>query len=490
MQDYAMREGGGAPSEFLRVDVHPSNHNPDLLPQTFHVDGWWMDEESVVFAMDTPVAVEGTVQSSQQAPRLEVNLERRRDGVEAQLEAMVPGTVMAGAATTEADDGSYRMRLPPADDYTFAVVPVAGGSLPFRVLQSQDFRQDEQGNDLLLDRGTLITGLVTTDDGSPVVGVQVQPVETQSQVEGPVATTDANGRFRLRVAEGSYNLLYSGVRDSLVPSFSRTITVDDSDPVEADLELGSLSPVTTRGLLQNSHDRPVSDAMVRFTALALDEHPEGELTVTTETNEHGRYEAPLLPGRWRLELVPDTDTELSPQVQIVELGQTDAALDQGSIELSDWVTAHAQVVDSLGEPAARVTVVATERGFEQRSYSATTDETGHLALQLPAVAMDLVLTPVDASSAVTGISANGGEIPAILELTAGTVLQGSVFHEGEPVALGLVEIRDGNSGELFTTTLTDMYGGFEVRVDWDYNEQPPAMDSDGDTGAWDTAWVD
>ena len=32
--------------------------------------------------------------------------------------------------------------------------------------------------------------------------------------------------------------------------------------------------------------------------------------------------------------------------------------------------------------------------------------------------------------------------------------------------------------------------GMGYRIKWDYNEQPPAMDSDGDTGAWDTAWVD
>jgi len=463
----------------LRIDVHPSNLNADLLPWTHFLEEEW---DGVSIEMETPVQLDGALAR-------EIGSKRKPGGeaqpVQAQLEAWVPGSVMGGGDISDALTGAFAFHLPPSDDYTLAVIPGVDSELSFQVLTGQSFLCDQ---DLSLDLGpgTAVDGLVTDDSGAALAGMRVQAVERGSGVASPEALTDEAGSYSLRLAPGSYDLRIQGAEGDWMPTTTIPLEVQAAQDISFDMQLGPLEPVEIEGWLAlESNNMPAAGASVRFVSHELYEHPDAQLELLADTDDQGRYRAQLLPGSYDVELFYGDDTSVTPQRVSADIPLGASSWNVGVMPLQGFANLASCLFDANGLPLAGATVQASEPGFGGRTWSATTDETGSFALFLPSMELDFVLVPTTGPSAVTHLSTHPESFPQALRLEEGQRISGSATHDGQPVPFALLEVRD-SYDVLYAITLTDEQGEFEVWVDWDEPETEAAENDAQDTGLGDT----
>lgn len=471
--------GAQAPQEdtvvddYLRVDVYPSDQTPDLLPETHILDEEW---EGLTLSMSSPVTVSGEVWGYDATPYFDISVPGSSIPIEARISVYRPGTIMsAGAGTLAEDHGAFQLRLPKASDYTFSVVPVEPSQLPFLVEQGLVFDSDQLDQLIELDYGAPIYGYVRNSSGLPLSTLEVElwVRDPDTGTVGPSTVPDEDGFYQLRALPGaSYQVVMAGASGELVPTTSQDVLVESEEGAEVDFDIGVIQAVGVNGQVLSTGSAAVEGANVRFTSIELTDFPGGDLSLDDITNSRGEYRVQLLPGRYMTEFIAPASIGLSPaQATLVVDGQGDG--DDYDVVLEALGTVESQVLGPDGQPLEGVTVVATERGFDGYTYSATSDEGGRFQLEVPAVKLQFVLTPPEGEASVTYIEVPVDEFPAIIMLDEGQSISGTVVHDDDPVPFALVEVRDSDD-QLYATTLSDEYGEFQVRVRWE--------GSVGDTG--------
>ena len=136
----------------------------------------------------------------------------------------------------------------------------------------------------------------------------------------------------------------------------------------------------------------------------------------------------------------------------------------GDIYLSERILLEGYVVGPSGEPTPNVGMTITERGFNDYSYSATTNGDGFYSVEVPDVAIRVSLQPAVANLAITHYEfSDPTVIPAQLELSEGVLIAGSLVSPEGSTGYTLIEVRD-QEDTLYGATLTDQDGYFEMRV--------------------------
>ncbi len=489
--DFAALEGAedGVPDEFLRVDVYPSDRNADLLPQSHWVDGWFYAGGEAEITMSGTVDIEGKVEGALLTDGGSDNARARSVPVEANIDAWIEGTVMAASTVSDKGTGAYAFNLAPRDGYVVAVVPEDGSPMPFAVHSDQNIVNDRSDWILLLDDGARVRGQVLDGDGTPRPGLQVRAVHTETGVAGPAVTTRSDGSYSLHLAPDSYTIEFGGEAGDLVPTTSVGLEAVDNETAILDLELGSLAPLPASGRVVNADsNRPVEGAQIRLWSEALEHHPDARLERTAVTDQAGFWEADVLPGVWQVELTPPAEAELTPTRTSFTARDDEASIDFGATGLLPCIEVQTWVMAPSGLPASGVTVVASEQDITDRTYTGTSDNSGLVILTLPQSPLHVVLTPSEASAAVTHLDVEGEAFPETLELIEGRLMTGRIMHDGQPVQAALVEVRHGDSEALYATTFTDSDGSFELRLAT--NDEDLAVPADTDADSWDTGYLD
>ena len=450
----------------LRVDVYPSDAGPTLLPQSWLITGE-QDWIGLDVALEAPIAVTGAVTGYAATPYATITVPGAEGPISARVSAERTGTISADATSTD-EDGGFLLALTPGDGYVFAVIPAESARLPFLVATDQSFTGDLAFDDvdLALGYGAPVYGRVMDASGDGVPGALVSLIEPDTGVQGPVTTTGSDGYYMLRSLEGAWSLRVAGEAGSYLPTIDTYLVVEDDTGVLLDVEIGDTSPVTVRGKVLDEDGDPVSDVSVRFISSLLS-YADGEAVVETNPDKNGIFIVELLPGQWGAEFIPDYDTELSPVAVDFDVDDDGDTL-PAEVELPGRAPFIADVSYPDGSVATGVTVSAREIGFEHRSYSGTTDSTGMLSIAVPQVPLHVTLAPPDDGAAITTIDVD----PATedrdnwseLSLTAGVPVSGVVQLDGDPVPYAVVELRNGETGELLGTTISDDTGAFSVRV--------------------------
>ncbi len=453
-------------NDYLRVDLYPSDQTPELLPETHILDEDW---EGLSLSMSTPVTVSGEVWGYDATPYFDISVPGGDIPVEARLAVYQPGTIMsAGASSSVDDDGAFELRIPRGDDYTFSVVPVEPSQLPFLVQRGLAIKHDQVDQLIELDYGAPIYGYVRNSSGLPLNTLEVELWirDPATGTVGPSTIPDEDGFYQLRALPGaSYQVVMAGAAGELVPTTSQDVLVESEAGAEVDFEIGVIQAVGVNGQVLSTSSVAVEGATVRFTSLELTGFPGGELILDDITNSRGEYRVQLLPGRYMTEFIAPASVGLSPsQATLVVDSQGDG--DDYDAYLEGLELVGSQVLGPDGEPLAGVTVVATERGFDGYTYTATTDDGGHFQLEVPSVKLQFVLTPPEGEASVTYIELPVEDFPAIIMLDEGQAISGTVMHDDLPVPFALVEVRDSDD-QLYATTLTGENGEFQVRVRWE-----------------------
>ncbi len=453
-------------TDYLRIDVYPSDQNPDLLPQTHILDEEW---EGLSLSMSTPVAYEGEVWGYDASPWFDISVPGSSIPIEAMVSIYKPGTIMSDSAhTVPEEDGAFELRLPAADDYTMTVVPVDPVQLPLLVQDTLTVRSDVSDELIVLDYGAPVYGRIENRSGLPLSSLDLELClrDPYTGTEGPSVSPEPDGFFQLRALPGyTYQVVMSGAAGELVPTTVQDVTVESDEGAEVDFDIGVIQGVGVSGrVLTAANSSAVEGATVRFTALELDDFTGSELVVDDITSSRGEYRVVLLPGRYKAEFIAPASMGLSPTQAVIVASEQDAGEDL-DVTLEGLHDIECQVLGPGGEAIPGVSIVATERGFDGYTYTATTDDSGYFLIQVPLVKLQFVLQPPEGEASVTYVETPVEEFPAIIMLEHGDAISGSIAHDGEPVAFALLEVRDGDD-QLYATTLTDENGDFQVRVRW------------------------
>jgi len=473
MSKNELDSGAQAPREddsvsgYLRVDVYPSDQNPDLLPETHILDGDW---EGLSLTMSTPVTFEGQVWGYDATPYFDISVPGSAIPIESMVSVFQQGTIMSASAHTETDsDGAFQLHLPKSNDYTLTVVPVEPTQLPLLVEHGVTIRADVSGELIELDYGAPIYGHIDNSSGLPLstLDVELWLRDPTTGATGPSVVPDDDGYFQLRALPGqTYQVVMAGAAGELVPTTSQDVLVESDEGAEVDFQIGVIQGVGVSGqALTVSANSAVGGATVRFVSLELFDFPGGELVIDDITNSLGEYRVVLLPGRYRAEVIAPASLELSPvQATLTVTEQGDG--DDFDVQLPGLYAIESQILGPDGQALEGVTVVATERGFEGFTYTATSDSGGYFMLEVPTVKLQFVLKPPEGEASVTYIETPVEEFPSIIMLELGDEISGGIQHDDQPVAFALVEVRD-SEDQLYATTLTDEDGEFQVRVRWE-----------------------
>ncbi|MFH1464881.1 MAG: hypothetical protein ABIO70_10900 [Pseudomonadota bacterium] len=454
-------------TDYLRVDVYPSDANPTLQPETHLLDETW---EGLSIDMAGPATLSGEVFGYDASPWFAIEVPGTSMPVKARVSLSRPGTIMAASVTSDAsDDGAFSLSLPSSGGYVFSVVPLEPALLPMWVEQDYLLAADHIGEEVDLGYGAPVYGQVLGADGEDLsrLHTSVHVRDPETGVESSPIAVDETGAYQLRVEPGaSYEVVLSGSIGDLVPTVAVPVAVEDEDGAELDFQVGSLAPIEVSGrLLAAESSVAVSGATVRFTAVELKDHPGAELVVDDITSSRGEYRVNLLAGRYKAEYIAPASWELSPALEAidVEAGTPIQDLDQ---RLDALAPVTCQILGPGGRGLSGVSVVATEEGFDGYTYATTTDGDGRFTLDVPATKLRFAFTPPEGEAAVTYLEVPIDDFPAVLMLDMGDVISGTVKHDDEPVSYAVIEVRD-SLDRLYATTLTGEDGGFTVRVHWE-----------------------
>jgi len=464
-----------AVDDYLRLDVFPSQSNPDLLPETHQIDEVW---QGLRIEMQGVATCTGLIQGYDATPYLDVSVPGSTVPVRASVALSLPGTVMGATANSDPEqEGFFSLSVPRADGYLLQVRPIEPALLPFRVVEGFSLVEDRIGEIVDLGYGAPVYGHARQLDGLPVEGVPllVQARDPESGAAGTPVAVAEDGSFQLRVEPGArYEIALSGAEGELVPTVVQALVVEDEEGAELDFALGSLAPLELSGRLTRASDGvAIAGATVRFTALELRDFPGAAFTVEDTTSSLGEYRIALLAGRYQAEYIAPAEHLLSPILDVLDVDEESAGEDDDRA-LEGLTGIASQVLGPGGEPLAGVAVLATEQGFDGATYATSTDEGGYLALDVPSTKLTYMLTPPDGSAAVSYIEPPADAFPAILMLERGDLVSGVVVSGDDPVANALIEIRDGE-GRLYASTLSGEDGSFRVRVLWEGRRDAAAM---------------
>lgn len=446
----------------LRLDVYPPG-NLSLLPQSFTILP--AEIEDVYLALSPTVEVTGTVFGEVPSP-VDITIPSEESApVEARLTFEIPNTVMRGVTTTT-PDGRYSIQLPGGIGYRAVAVAVEPYELPLYI-EDDLILTTETTVDIELQLGVPVSGSVVQEDGTSLPSdAQIRLVDAITGEAGPVAPVTESGEYLVRALPGDYTLLLGGSPGGTIPDIPFDITVQEDDlSLRQDLEPGLLSVSNVSGSIVDEDGRSVDDCEIRFTAVSLLDLPaDAGAVVVTDSDRNGLFSRSLARGTWLMEVIPTYTREatLSPTTLTIEvLGPQD---DLGPVTVPPFANLDARVLAG-GSAARNIVLTAIEQGFNQYTYTATSDANGWVTLRVPNVPLDLTLQSPDADQPITRVeSILPNDVSRIDLDDEGSLVSGILLDpNGSPLSFALVEIRD-HEGVLLGTTLSDGGGEFRVTV--------------------------
>lgn len=247
-----------------------------------------------------------------------------------------------------------------------------------------------------------IGGVLLDAEGAPIAEAQVL---VEGEVEGGgvfrsrQVNTNADGAFRLPAlpsrADGSFTLYAVPPRTSRAAATAIAVTARWAEGVftltPSTLPLPDRPRVKGRVL---KPDGTTPAAHVSLHAVAQDETgasplPRDEVELTTDAD--GRFEVPMDPGVWRLEVLADVDTPLSSRLVTIPSGD--------AVTLNDVVLSRGRTVSGLVTATTNASAKPTEASYAQLRFfrvqsfggvatsillgTATADERGNYKVLLP-----------------------------------------------------------------------------------------------------------
>ncbi len=402
------------------------------------------------------------------------------------------GTVQNVAAHAD-ETGFFSLLLPADSGYDLTITPNDASVTPAHTFGGQSFLQDRDLSQDLSE-GSPLFGRVTAEG----VGEAKAPLVLTQTAPGPAVSssvfyTDADGWYVARLADaGAYTLTVqgglSGV-DVVLPSVSTTLDAS-TDGTAANLEIGAVSSAVVTGSIVDQAAAPVAGATVRLTSTALDGG--GDLTADTTTDATGSFVVRVVPGQFRMDVLPAYGDALTPVSTSVtaRAGSTDMP----AVALAPDRTVTGVVNLPEGGPASGVTVTATEVGWSGYVYTATTDGKGTYTLTFPAVDYTLACAPpVSSGAALTRVDLPLDGDPSV-SLRTGVTLAGQISSSAGVSANTVVEVWDGVANLQLGSAITGDDGRFSMLI------VAPTVGSDtgggadsgdaGDTAGSDTAASD
>jgi hypothetical protein len=474
------------PEGTIRVDVTPPAGDGTLLPQSFLVgpEGYG-DGIQVASALAVTVEIHGVLTADVVQGWTPTSV---GDGgaVPAVIRATRAGAVQSGAVHTD-ETGTFSLLMPGRQSYDLAIVPDDAAVAP--MVLSPDFDVAD-GADLTQTMAPMapVYGRVTDETGERIAGAQLALVDVESGQSSGTFSTDDSGWFVARAEPGrDYDLRSVGgpiAHGLVLPSVASAITVADETGGQFDLNLGPLDLVQLDARFVDAEGNAVEQPTVRVTSEAL-LGSEGELVREETISSDGTLSLALLAGEYTIEVWPAIDdVSLAPWVRHnVDLS---GDVDLGEVALAGVSALSGAVVDEAANALVGATVNAKQVGFGGYTFTASTDDAGRFALDVPATSYDVTVTPATARQGALStvrLDLRSGDQDERIELPTGTPVEGLVTSEGVGVPYALVSIVNPNTGALLARTLTDGDGFYSVRV------ALASVDEDatgGDTGSTDT----
>ncbi len=452
----------------IRMDVLPPDETfGKLLSQTFLVDLSQESAGDIELLLSAPGRVTGQITGYELTPWQGADL----PGEEVPVEAEVVFRRLASSQvfyTSSSAQGHYDALVVPAGDYWLSVIP-EDPVLPVKTISV--VIEGDATLDVELPGGEVLWGEVLDDEGEPMVGARVQVVN-YAGVASQVASTDADGRYLLRVVEGDHTVRCLGREGGRDPVLSVPVVAVGEEGRRVSFTYPQLDWVTASGRLVSSQGLPVRDALVQFTASELDGYEEITASLVREAwpSSQGTWDLSVPAGTWRAEVLPEDGVEQTP----ISLGtirlELGSNVDLGNLVLPDLVEVEGRVVDPTGTPVPQAVLRASELGFGQRQFTFVSDDSGDFFALLPEVELEFVLSPPgdwasDLSYTRTNVDARE-EGEKILRFQRGERVRGIVLDSEErPLPWAVVEVRD-NQGDLWALTLTDTEGRFDIGLAW------------------------
>lgn len=366
----------------------------------------------------------------------------------------LPGQVRAatetdGAFAVDVIEGAYTVTLVPDDP----MAPM--GSFALDVVEGLVLDQHVQA-------GLPLYGQVTLA-GSPLAGAQVH-VETPEGVQGPVATTDADGWYQLNVQPGTWVLRTDGSGDGFDPVLTAPPVAVSTQAVRRDFAYPPrvLHDLAVRVLGPNG--QAASGLDFRLRASTLDAFADGAAAeILGNADSRGNIVSRAATGTWVLDLLPGRDDPWTAvRVGPFEIG---ADVTLPDVTLEPLTLLEGTVIDAVGNGVGGVQVACTEVGFRNRTWSTFTTELGRFELDTTQGSQSCAATPPPGRPdlALTRATTTPSDDRFVLPLATGTPVEGIVTTEGEPEPFALVEIQD-LSGRVWASALTDDRGEFAMRL--------------------------
>ena len=285
--------------------------------------------------------------------------------------------VVAGTSTDE--DGYYAFGLLPGT-YDIFFDPFWNYSDYLSYTASNITVPPDTTIDVVLQRGSSISGRVSDPEDNPVENAHVEAVDTLHNNWVAEDWTDEDGDYSLTVLPGTYHIQVWPPSDSLLPTTIRYISVPPDTVLDIQLRRPQLRSVT--GILTDFNSIPMDS--VRLDILNVMTHEWfGDTTATDITGTYniqlmdGPYSIIFRTGKWYAQGFPD-QVALPSIVEISSDTTIDFILHPGQ-------TLTGTVTDTSGNPVENAHLEFLEPDYNRWISSASTDINGdYFALLVPA----------------------------------------------------------------------------------------------------------
>ncbi len=377
-----------------------------------------------------------------------------RSGLEAPA-AVAATDGRGGFALPAIGPGEYEVRVNHAD---YADRPPSRIDVP---VGGSDFDL----GDLTLAAGGAIHGTVTGPDGEPVDRATIQAYE-RDRYEFPArtATTDADGRFRLRGF--SSDLADLGVQATGYPVHVQpNVRVDHADPVLIALRPGA----SIDGRVLDNGGNGVAGVPV-FLWIEPDYSSSGDprlwdaadLFPTRVTDQDGRFRFDgLATGTWSAEATKGAEGAKLDGIQLIPGGEREIEL---LLRTRDRLIV--TVVTEVGEPVADARIRLETPGERFSTGRGRTDGAGRAVIDITPDTVTVKVSHATLRDESRQVRLDPGDNQLRFQLRTGAELSGTVrSHQGAPLALATVEAdteysRDADSHQ--TSTVSDQSGAFRI----------------------------
>lgn len=404
-----------------------------------------------------PVAVQGTVVGLNATPRPRAVLPGGVGAVDATVTFRGLEALSDHRAQTD-EDGAFTAFVTPGSHDVF--VRPASPLVPPTSFAFDVLAEEPPELDIDLTRHAPIWGRVTRGD-APLANARVRLVFADGST-GPLATTDSDGWYELRVTEGMVvGLRSTGSGNGIDPILDRGLSAIGEQGLRHDFSYtdASLNTVAARAL--TTDQQALSGVAFQLISSSLDAYPDGRVELVGFTDTSGNITARVLPGTYQLTLSMEREQELtSVQQEVTVAGDVDL----GVLTVPSLTVVRGAVTDGLGTPLSGVSVTCRELGFLQRTWTTSTGEGGDYTLPVAAGPLFCGASASDANLAPSRETLDAREETQLdFTLTPGTAIGGRVTFEGSPEEFALVEVTD-SSGTVWATAITDNRGEYELRV--------------------------